>query len=166
MALVEQACAFRFGAAWQGEGGHYDGVDYLTVWIGQESEGAGSAGHACAPSPCFNPWWHGAMLREAARRDIGAAYYAYVIAFLARQRAGLADCDTVAPGERSLCTHGAAFIRASRGLILETYAHFANATAEAVGREAEVLWLVEPDFYQYSVFALDQRSHRPAQASS
>eukprot|EP00962_Isochrysis_galbana_P031633 scaffold10297_cov113-Isochrysis_galbana.AAC.18 len=67
------ACSFRFGAGWVGEGQDYSNVDYLAVWIGQES--ADDSDPFCATSPCFNQWWHGAMLREAARRSIGAAYY-------------------------------------------------------------------------------------------
>jgi hypothetical protein len=74
-AMSATACAFRFGAFWVGEGERHDysHVDYLAVWIGQ-----GSSDHSdpfCSASPCFNQWWHGAMLREAARLSIGAAYY-------------------------------------------------------------------------------------------
>jgi hypothetical protein len=74
----------------------------------------------------------------------------YIIAFLARDRAGLLDCDVAAYGAPSLCTDGATFIRENRDLILDVYSHFADRTAATVGHEAEVLWLIEPDFHQYS----------------
>jgi len=66
------SCRFRFGAGWVGDGVDYGSADYLTVWIGQQT---GAADPSCSSSPCFNPYWHGAMLREAGRRSIGAAYY-------------------------------------------------------------------------------------------
>lgn len=73
----------------------------------------------------------------------------YIIAFLARERAGLLDCD-VAVRTPSLCTDGASFIRQNRDRILDAYSHFAERTADEVGPQAEVLWMIEPDFHQYS----------------
>lgn len=153
-------CRFRFGAEFRGtntptDPHDYEGLDYLTVWIGQvrsrameraslpracidnwasaafcpsvRAHGATPArmvtnpwslaqsccfwqgspsrsGKAkCKAEPCFNPYWHGAMLELAREKGITAAYYAYIIAFLAKARMGLYDCDV---GEPSLCRRG------------------------------------------------------------
>ena len=116
--------------------------DYITAWIGQAS------GEDTAVT--FNQHWHGAMLRAAAKAGATPVYYAYVIAFLARAHDGLNDCD-VASGSLSLCIRGADFIRRQRSLILDTYEAFARATAaELPSASHRVVWLLEPDFYQYS----------------
>ena len=72
-----KACA----ACTAGEGRDYPkGIDYLTVWIGQHS----ATDPNCHSPPCFNPYWHGAMLQLARERGLNVAYYAYIIAFLAK----------------------------------------------------------------------------------
>eukprot|EP00308_Calcidiscus_leptoporus_P000992 CAMPEP_0119384182 /NCGR_PEP_ID=MMETSP1334-20130426/84074_1 /TAXON_ID=127549 /ORGANISM="Calcidiscus leptoporus, Strain RCC1130" /LENGTH=539 /DNA_ID=CAMNT_0007405159 /DNA_START=55 /DNA_END=1674 /DNA_ORIENTATION=+ len=134
-------CRFRFGRAFRGADFDYSGVDYLTVWIGQSGEQ-----QTCSKPPCFNEYWHGAMLKLALQMRISAAYYAYIVAFLAKTLAGLHDCDM---GEPSLCRHGANFIRTHIPTILATYDRFANETALRMGRTAPVLWLIEPDWHQY-----------------
>jgi len=121
----------------------YSGVDYLTIWIGQR---AGAHSHCTAP-PCFNPFWHGEMLSLAKKKGLGVVFYAYVIAFLAKHGAGLNDCDV--GGVASLCQKGADFIRSHEVEILRTYSSFARETAARLGAEAEVLFLMEPDFHQY-----------------
>ena len=137
-------CRFRFGAFFRGadtlvEPHDYGGIDYLCAWIGQRDA------MNCPQPPCFNPYWHGAMLQLARERGLSVAYYAYIIAFLAKAT-GLLDCDV---GEPSLCQRGAMFIRENKHLILRTYARFANETARVLGRSAEVLFLMEPDWHQY-----------------
>ena len=70
-----------------------------------------------------------------------------VIAMLARHTKGIKDCDVGSP---SLCVHGADFVRDNEHLILSTYDHYANRTAEWLGHGARVIWLMEPDFHQYT----------------
>ena len=138
----DDSCSFAFGTAFAGSSRSYDSVDYITAWIGQAS-GEDNA-------VTFNQHWHGAMLRAAAKAGATPVYYAYVIAFLARAHDGLNDCD-VASGSLSLCIRGADFIRRQRSLILDTYEAFARATAaELPSASHRVVWLLEPDFYQYS----------------
>ena len=96
----------------------YLGIDYVAGWIGQSA----LDGYHCPQQPCFNPYWHGAMLTMARERGLSVAYYAYIIAFLAKAT-GLLDCDVGVP---SLCQRGADYIRNNRRLILHTYARFAN----------------------------------------
>jgi hypothetical protein len=139
-------CRFRFGTFFHGadtlaDPHDYNGIDYVAAWIGQSALDS----YLCEQAPCFNPYWHGAMLQLARERGLSVAYYAYVIAFLAKAT-GLFDCDV---GEPSLCQRGADYIRNNRRLILHTYARFANETAKVLGRSAEVLWLMEPDWHQY-----------------
>ena len=130
-------CRFRFGAFFRGadtpvEPHDYGGIDYVSAWIGQRDA------MSCSQPPCFNPYWHGAMLQLARERGLSVAYYAYIVAFLAKAT-GLHDCDV---GEPSLCQRGAMYIREHRHLILRTYARFANETAKILGRSAEVLFLM------------------------
>ena len=147
VAAAASACRFRFGMEWQGpntlqDPHDYNGIDYITVWIGQ-NDGLGKP--RCRSPPCFNPYWHGAALELARERGLSVAYYAYIIAFLAKAT-GLNDCDVGTP---SLCQKGANYIRNNEAAILRTYAHFANETSRMLGSTAEVLWLIEPDWHQY-----------------
>ena len=135
------SCRFRFGMEYKGPDIDYTGIDYLTIWIGQRAEGNA----ACAMPPCFNPFWHGDMLHIARTLKASVVYYAYIIAFLAK-RTGLYDCDVGSP---NLCERGASYIRQNEAAILRTYSSFANETAARLGSDAEVLWLIEPDFHQY-----------------
>lgn len=74
-------------------------------------------------------------------------YYAYIIAFTARNLKGLQDCD-VSSGP-NLCNQGAQFVRDNRAYIVKKYDHFASNIAARIGRDATTVWLIEPDFYQY-----------------
>ena len=75
-------------------------------------------------------------------------FYAYVIAFEARAKYGYKDCD-VDP-VNNLCKNGANFIRQNRALLVSRYTHQAKAIATALGdRNAECIFLIEPDFWQY-----------------
>ena len=104
--------------------------------------------NSCAEPPCFNPYWHGKLLEMAVQREINVVYYAYIIAFLAKQALGLNDCDVGSP---SLCEQGALYVRENRKSILRTYSNFANETASRLGRRAEVrLFLAIPYLCSYS----------------
>jgi hypothetical protein len=87
------------------------------------------------------------MLQHVKAHNSTAEYYAYVIAMLARHMKGIQDCDVGSP---SLCVHGADFVREHEQLILDTYESYANQTARMIGRHAPVVWLMEPDWHQYS----------------
>ena len=66
---------------------------------------------------------------------------------LARHMEGIQDCDVGTP---NLCERGAEFVRMHEALILDTYESYANQTSLRIGRAARVVWLMEPDFYQYT----------------
>jgi len=137
-------CRFKFGVDW-----HHSpstapllaAADYLTAWIGPPSRRVG---------PRFNRYWHGKMLDHARVHNSTVVFYAYLIAGLARHVGGLRDCDMAETDATSLCVHGAEFIRRSEPAVLELYSHFANETAARLGRTSDTIWLIEPDWYQYS----------------
>ena len=136
-------CALKFGVGY-GKGAEQEAAlraaDYVTIWLGSHSRKHGNG---------FNPYWHGRMLDLVRERNVTAVYYAYIIAKLARRAIGAKDCDAAASGEPSLCVDGAEFVRRNEPLILRTYEQFANETAARAGRAARVVWLIEPDWYQY-----------------
>lgn len=71
-------------------------------------------------------------------------FYAYIIAFEARTKAGLKDCDVGTP---SLCQNGADFIRNNRAFLVNRYSYQASKIAEIIGRNANAVFLIEPDFW-------------------
>lgn len=132
-------CQFAFGTAFVGPHHHYGHVDHVSVWLGQSDGG----------SVAFNDEWHGAALRTSAKLGAIPLFYAYLIAFLARQHAGLLDCDVGSP-PLTLCSRGASYIRENQETILDAYEAFARASARIRGRSLRVIWLIEPDFHQYA----------------
>jgi len=67
-------------------------------------------------------------------------FYAYIIAFEARYRKNLQDCD-VSPNN-NLCTDGSNFIRDNRVLLVSRYSHHAKAIATALGdKNAPTIWV-------------------------
>jgi hypothetical protein len=72
-------------------------------------------------------------------------FYAYIIAFEARAQAGLQDCDV--NFENSLCKFGSNYIRSNRSRILERYTQNVGNISKIMGRDATVIFLIEPDFW-------------------
>ena len=130
-------CRFNFGMAWKGDSYNYPSeLDYVTIWAGSDEE--------------FNQYWHGSMLRAClpgGRLDGKTpVYYSYIIAFTARRDWGLLDCDVGSP---SLCERGAEYIRTRWSRITGQYEKYASETARIYGNR-QIIWLMEPDYYQYS----------------
>ncbi len=131
-------CKFNFGMSYQGPTYASPAeVDYLTLWTGADED--------------FNDFWEGAMLKAckpggklAGRTPV---YYSYIIAFTARRDLGLKDCDVGTP---NLCQQGANFIRQKKARILSQYDKFASETAKVWGTQNAIVWLMEPDYYQYA----------------
>ena len=80
-------------------------------------------------------------------QNLTPAVVAYVIAFKARRDAGLQDCNV--SGNTNLCKYGATFIRQNRAAILDVYKSYAQGFASCYGTTKPMIWLMEPDFYQY-----------------
>jgi hypothetical protein len=79
-----------------------------------------------------------------------ALFYGYVIAFQARADMGIQDCD-VNPGY-SLCNKGANYIRQNRQKLVDRYSHQAKSIAGALGKDKEVLFVMEPDVSGFGKF--------------
>ncbi len=139
-AAAWDACKFQFGRAWTGAGSYSD-VDYITIWIGDGS----------SKNNQYNGYWEGEMLKTAKSGGKTPVLYSYIIAFMARNKGGLQDCDVAGQGSsNSLCVSGTKYIRANRAAILDTYSNFAAGVAKDYGTSDPVIWLLEPDFFQYS----------------
>ncbi len=73
----------------------------------------------------------------------------YIIAFAARREQGLQDCNV--SGTTNLCKYGATYIRNRKQHILDIYTAYAKGFATSCGTTKPLLFMMEPDFYQYSV---------------
>ena len=147
-------CQFNMGAAWQAaheEEETYDGLDYIAVWLGD------------------NDWYNEfekRMVEMCVKVHATPMIYAYVIAEFGKDN-GLVDCDMIDEEHpNSLCTHGANIIREFFfDSILTRYATYASGMREQLSvfldqnpDTYETIWLIEPDFYQYSETGSRQRS--------
>jgi hypothetical protein len=78
------------------------------------------------------------------------AIVAYVAAFYAKRHDNLKDCN--APGaQQDLCVAGAAFIEQNLANVVAVYESYAQGFAGCYGTTHPILFLMEPDFYQYTV---------------
>lgn len=140
-------CKFNFGQSWDGPSASYAAqADYITIWVG---DGGGQSN--------YNSYWEGDMLKKC-KAGSGHAiagktpvFYSYIIAFLAKNKGGLKDCDVAGTGSsQSLCVSGTNFIRNNRAQILQKYDEFAAGAARDYGTSSPIIWLLEPDFHQYA----------------
>jgi hypothetical protein len=125
-------CKFNFGMAWNGSGKDYSEVDYITIWAGSDED--------------FNYNWIGAMLELCKSSNKTPVLYSSIIAFTARNDLGLKDCTVGAP---NLCQQGANYIRTKKSRILEQYDKYITGVKTKFGTIAPIIWLMEPDYYQY-----------------
>jgi|GEM_PF-1211230 hypothetical protein len=72
----------------------------------------------------------------------------YAIAFAARRDQGLQDCNV--SNSSNLCTGGANYIRQNQSKILGIYASYGAGVYKIMGSSPSV-WLMEPDFTQYTL---------------
>jgi hypothetical protein len=131
-------CGFSFGAGWNGLTANYPAsIDFVTIWAGSDE--------------AWNTYWIGDMLKACKPGGKLAGktpvYYSYIIAFTARRDLGLLDCNVGSP---NLCQKGANFIRQKKDRILAQYAKYASETAKAWGTTEPIVWLMEPDYFQYA----------------
>lgn len=112
-------------------------VDYVTPgWVGQSDKFDMASVCTAAKS--------GGNLA-----GIPPAVVAYVIAFAARRDQGLQDCNV--SGSTNLCKYGATYLRAHlEDRVLPIYETYAKGFASSCGTTMPILWLMEPDYYQYS----------------
>jgi hypothetical protein len=130
-------CKFNFGVGWNGKDKTYaQAADFVTIWAGSDDN--------------WNTYWIGDMLKATRQGGVLAGktpvFYAYFIAFTARRDLGLQDCNVGSP---NLCEKGANYIRQQKSRILAQYTKYATEAAKVMGNDP-VLWMMEPDYYQYA----------------
>lgn len=152
-------CRFNFGAAWQAaheDADYYRGLDYVAVWLGD------------------NDWYNQFeknMVETCLQIHATPMIYAYVIAEFGKDH-GLVDCNMATEeNPNTLCMGGANLIRAYfADSILYRYEQYASGMRDQIdvlyrgqeiatsADEFESIWLIEPDFYQYSESASLQKA--------
>lgn len=143
-------CKFNFGAAWQAASEnreHYAGVDYIAVWLGDND---------------FYNAFEARMIDMCIDVKATPMIYGYVIAEFGKDH-GLKDCDMAT--DSTHCTHGANLIREFfADSILARYKAYAVGMREQLEynysidpAEFETIWLIEPDYYQYSHSGSEQK---------
>lgn len=147
-----ETCKFNYGAAWQASSStqeHYDGLDYIAVWLGDNAY--------------YNSGFEGKMLEMCLTISATPMIYAYVIAEFGKDM-GLVDCDVA--DDSTHCTHGAEIIRNYfQDSILYRYQKYAYGFRKRLLEDYEeayvdtfkTIWLIEPDYYQYSVSGSEQK---------
>ena len=129
-------CRFHFGtidSKVRGNAALSPHIDFFTPgWVGQSD--TFDMDYACT----------------AARELPGAtlAVVSYIIAFSARRDQGLQDCNV--NGQTNLCRYGATYLRNRlENRIIPQYAMYARGFASSCGTTRPIIWMMEPDYYQY-----------------
>lgn len=120
-------CSFNFGMHWDKGPSFPEEVGYVTIWTNSGFDGS----------------YHGAMLNALKSTNKTPVFYGYLIA----KTSGLGDCDV--SGGNNLCTEGANYIRRNMSKIENAYSSFAQSAAQIWGTERQIVFMAEPDFYQY-----------------
>ncbi|MBN1578650.1 MAG: carbohydrate binding domain-containing protein [Chitinispirillaceae bacterium] len=103
-----------------------DVLDYATIWCNEIS---------------FIDGWHGAMVKYCKANGQTPVFYGYLIAKLS----GLGDNDVGG----QLDQQGGSWLRSNIDKVLEAYESYAQRIANIYGTAKPVIWLMEPDYYQY-----------------
>ncbi|HMI89043.1 MAG TPA: hypothetical protein VK550_33425 [Polyangiaceae bacterium] len=130
-------CRFHFGtidANARGNAAFVQQLDLFTPgWVGQAD--SFDMGYACDE---MKGEFSGATL----------AVVSYIIAFSARRDQGLQDCNV--NDQTNLCHYGATYLRNRlENRIIPQYAMYARGFAASCGTTRPIIWLMEPDYYQY-----------------
>lgn len=125
-------CTFNYGRQWT-SGASLSNLDHVAIWLGDQNT--------------YNDYWEGAMISAAKDNNVTPVIYAYVIAEYGKDN-GLVDCDMGSPNH---CTGGANMIRNNWSSIISRYSNYAQGIASDYGTDKTTIWLIEPDFVQYSV---------------
>jgi uncharacterized repeat protein (TIGR02543 family) len=125
-------CKFNFGTDWdflntQQSSDVATNVDYVTIWLND---------------PSFNQYWHGKMVSFCKDKGKTPVFYSYIIA----KASALGDADVGG----KLAKEGANFIRNSWSTVTQRYENYASSIAGSFGTEKTCIWLMEPDYFQYS----------------
>jgi hypothetical protein len=125
-------CKFNFGLPYRTN--LPSEVSYVTSWAGSgEDYNMSGIMRACKPGGTLS--------------GVTPVVYSYIIAFTLRRDHNLQDCNVGTP---NLCQQGAAYMRTDRTRIMGQVAKYAKGTAADLGTTVPVVWLMEPDYYQYA----------------
>jgi len=91
------------------------------------------------------------MLKKAIKLNKTPVFYSYIIGYAAKYLLNLENCDFATT--RTLCTHGAYFIRNFKNTIISQYDHYSSKISDYIGRMGYCVFLIEPGFYQYHASA-------------
>ena len=83
------------------------------------------------------------MIETCLKQNKMPVFYSYIVAFEARNKQGLQDCDVGSP---NLCEQGANFIRNNRDYLVGRYKHQAQNIAKYLGKDKKAVFEIEPDF--------------------
>lgn len=121
---------------WQVKSNSINNYNYITMWINSVDK----------PFGAYDDRHFISMLKKCKQYDKIPVLYAYVIAFEARSKQGLQDCDVVLYDE-NLCTNGSCFIREYRDHLVRVYESHAREVSTYLGRYSKAVFLIEPDFW-------------------
>jgi hypothetical protein len=125
-------CKFNFGLPYRSPAPSE--VSYVTAWAGSGEEyNLSYIMRACKPGGALS--------------GVTPVLYSYIIAFTLRRDHNLQDCNVGTP---NLCQQGAQYMRTDRSRIMGQVAKYAKGTAADLGTVTPVVWLMEPDYYQYA----------------
>lgn len=86
------------------------------------------------------------MLNQCKLNNKMAIFYAYIIAFEARAKHKLLDCNMDEEGY-DLCSHGSCFILEYRDHLVNVYKQYALEISNVLGRYSTSIFAMEPDFW-------------------
>jgi hypothetical protein len=130
-------CRFHFGtidSKVNGNSALTAQIDFFTPgWVGQSD--TFDMDYACTEA-------------KGALSGATMAVVSYIIAFSARRDQGLQDCNV--NDQTNLCKYGATYIRNRlENRIIPQYAMYAQGFASSCGTTRPIIWMMEPDYYQY-----------------
>ena len=134
-------CQFAWGAPSSGSNSSY--LDFVSTWVGQETNGGLSSMSATATNTSCNGC---SLAKKVASGNAMAVFYAYFIGFDGHA-AGLPDCNVGGPP--NLCTNASQWVRDNRAILINQYAQYAKAVY-AASPNKPVIWWLEGDFVQYT----------------
>jgi hypothetical protein len=136
-------CKFGWGAT--NATGRPAFLDFVTTWVGDETNGGLASFSATATN---NSCGDCTLVQQVASGTSMVVFYSYFIGFQACKQGGFCDCNTDTDGH-TLCTDGAQWIKTNRAVIVNMYAQYAKRVY-AVSPNKPVIWWLEGDFVQYS----------------
>ncbi len=143
-------CKFAWGAP--SSGTNYSYLNFVSQWVGGETNGGLSSWSATATNSGSGCWGCG-LAKTVASTSSMVVFYAYFIGFQAYNLGNLGACNVSSPP--NLCTNGAQWIRDNQAIIVNAYGQYAKLIY-ANSPNKPVIWWLEGDFVQYTVAGTTQ----------